>query len=191
MWPEDVHPGLKKLFEGLATADIVTLMRAFQTQPFHKNEHLARQGEPDAKEHVILSGKAVSLIGDAEGREICVALHVGPCVVTPNLARTADGDSLVSLRTETSGHAASFAAAELLELMRGSPGIESWANSVLRGELARKTNREWSLAALSAKERLDWFRRLYPRHETLFTHVLIASFLGMTPVTLSRLRNAE
>ena len=77
----------------------------------------------------------------------------------------------------------------LLDLMRGSPAIEDWANAILRAELARKTSREWSLAALKAKERLEWFRSRYPDHETLFNHSQISSFLGMTPVTLSRLRN--
>ena len=110
-------------------------------------------------------------------------------MITPNLARTAGATSLVSLRAETDGRAASVDAAVLLDLMRGSPAIEAWANAVLRAELARKTSREWSLAALKAKERLEWFRSLYPDHEALFNHSQISSFLGMTPVTLSRLRN--
>ena len=111
-------------------------------------------------------------------------------MITPNLARAADGKSLVSLRLESDGQAASVSAATLLELMRGSSTIEEWANAVLRAELERKTSREWSLAALKAKERLEWFRSHYPDHETLFSHSQISSFLGMTPVTLSRLRNS-
>ena len=98
-------------------------------------------------------------------------------MITPNLARTAQGKSLVSLRAETDGQAASVEAAVLLDMMRGAPAIEDWANAVLRAELERKTSREWSLAALKAKERLEWFRNLYPDHEALFNHSQIASFL--------------
>ena len=54
-------------------------------------------------EYILLSGKVVSLIGDADGREVCVGFFVGPCVITPNLARTADGKSLVSLRRRRTG----------------------------------------------------------------------------------------
>jgi len=180
----------RRIFGDLATADAHALAGAFEAKAVAKAQHLARQGDPDDKEYILLSGKMVSLIGDAEGREVCVGFFVGPCVITPNLARTAGATSLVSLRAETDGHAASVSAAALLELMRGSSAIEAWANAVLRDELARKTAREWSLAALKAKQRLEWFRGFYPDHEALFNHSQIASFLGMTPVTLSRLRHS-
>ncbi|WP_223477780.1 Crp/Fnr family transcriptional regulator [Oricola indica] len=178
----------RRIFGDLTAADARALAGAFEAKRLPKTAFLARQGEPDAMEYILLSGKAVSLIGDADGREVCVGFFVGPCVITPNLARAADGKSLVSLRLESDGQAASVSAAALLELMRGSSAIEEWANAVLRAELERKTSREWSLA-LKAKERLEWFRSHYPDHETLFTHSQISSFLGMTPVTLSRLRN--
>jgi CRP-like cAMP-binding protein len=180
----------RRISGDLVAADARALAGAFEAKAVLKTEHLARQGEPNDKEYVLLSGKVVSLIGDAEGREVCVGFFIGPCVITPNLARTADGKSLVSLRAETDGQAAAVEAAVLLDLMRGSPAIEDWANAILRAELARKTSREWSLAALKAKERLGWFRSQYPDHETLFNHSQISSFLGMTPVTLSRLRNS-
>ncbi|MEL6549017.1 MAG: Crp/Fnr family transcriptional regulator [Pseudomonadota bacterium] len=178
-----------RIFGQLATADADALAGALQARPIAKAQHLARQGDPDGKEYILLSGKMVSLIGDAEGREVCVVFYVGPCVITPNLARTAGATSLVSLKAETDGRAASVDAAVLLDLMRGSPAIEAWANAVLRAELARTTSRKWSLAALKAKERLEWFRSCCPDHEALFNHGQISSFLGMTPVTLSRLRN--
>jgi CRP-like cAMP-binding protein len=181
----------RRIFGDLTAADARALAGAFEAKVLPKTDFLARQGEPDAMEYILLSGKVVSLIGDADGREVCVGFFVGPCVITPNLARAADGKSLVSLRLESDGQAASVSAAALLELMRGSSAIEEWANAVLRAELERKTSREWSLAALKAKERLEWFRSHYPDHETLFTHSQISSFLGMTPVTLSRLRNSD
>jgi len=180
----------RRIFGDLAAADARALAEAFKANVRPKTDFLARQGEPDAMEYILLSGKVVSLIGDADGREVCVGFYVGPCVITPNLARAANGKSLVSLRLESDGQAASVSAVALLELMRVSSAIEAWANAVLRDELARKTAREWSLAALKAKERLEWFRGSYPDYEALFKHSQISSFLGMTPVTLSRLRHS-
>ena len=71
----------RRIFGGLATADAHALAGAFEAKTVAKAQHLARQGDPDDKEYILLSGKMVSLIGDAEGREVCVGFYVGPCVM--------------------------------------------------------------------------------------------------------------
>ena len=68
--------------------------------------------------------------------------------------------------------------------------VRNWANGIMRAEIPRRAQREWALGALPAAERLVWFRKAHPNHEALFPHTFIASYLGMTPVTLSRLRKA-
>ena len=77
---------------------------------------------------------------------------------------------------------------KLAELMVEDEEIRDWGNAVMRQELQRMMAREWSLAALFAQEKLEWFRSDFPGGETTFSHVHIASYLGITPVTLSRAR---
>ena len=156
-----------------------------------KGRRLATQGEPDPMEHIVLDGRATSQITDTEGRAVCVGLHAGPCVVAPNVARTRNGTSLVSIDVVADALVAHMDSRALTELMLVSEPIREWANGILQQELARKADREWCLAALGGADRLAWFRENFPRHEGLFGHYLIASFLGITPVTLSRLRGAE
>ncbi len=164
---------------------------AWGVEHVEKGRRIATQGEPEPREHIILDGRAASLITDPEGRAVCVGFHVGPCVVTPNVARTRQGTSLVSIDVVADALVAQMDSRALTELMVASEPIREWANGILQQELARKTDREWCLAALGGADRLAWFRRDFPRHEGLFGHYLIASFLGITPVTLSRLRGAE
>ena len=76
-----------------------------------------------------------------------------------------------------------------MKLMVAFENIREWGNSLIREELTLKVEREWCLAALSAPKRLEWFRKTHPGYEELFAHFHIASYLGMTPVTLSRARN--
>ena len=140
---------------------------------------------------MVLHGRAISQITDHEGRAVCVGLYAGPCFVTPHIARTRESVSLVSLEVTQDAVIADMDANILLDMMLRSQGMRDWANGILRAELARKTDREWCLAALGGADRLDWFRNRYPNHEALFSHGLIASFLGMTPVTLSRLRRSS
>ena len=167
------------------------LAAAWRVEHVEKGRRIATQGAPDAMEHIILNGRVTSAITDPEGRVVCVGFHTGPCVVAPNIARTRDCVSLVSLNVNADALVAQMDSDALTELMVASEPIREWGNSVLRQELARKTDREWNLAALGGADRLVWFRDNFPRHEELFGHSLIASFLGVTPVTLSRLRNTS
>jgi len=75
--------------------------------------------------------------------------------------------------------------------MMQNEAMQRWGDTVMRAELTRKIQRELSLATHTAKQRLDEFRTLYPTLEDQITHSMIASYLGITPVTLSRLRNSD
>jgi len=166
-------------------------MAAWSVEYVEKGRRIATQGEPDQLEYIILDGRVSSQITDPEGRAVCVGFHASPCVVTPNVARIRDGISRVSLDVNADALVAQIDSGTLTELMIASVPIREWANGILQQELARKADREWCLAALGGADRLAWFRKDFPRHEDLFGHYLIASFLGVTPVTLSRLRGAE
>ena len=156
-----------------------------------KGAYLSQQGQGEADEFILLGGCLASSICDQEGKEICVGMYVGPCVVTPNIARTRNGLSLVSITATTDVSIARLDSNLLSERMISSEPVRNWANGILREALGRKVEREWCLAALGGAERLNWFRKTYPDYENIFTHSLIASFLGITPVTLSRLRSSE
>jgi CRP-like cAMP-binding protein len=155
-----------------------------------KGTIIAVQGEPETHEYIVLDGRVASCIIDAEGRAVCVGMYVGPCVVTPQVARSNEGISLVSIEAKTDALVARLDSAALTTLMLENEPIRDWANDVLRRELSRKADREWCLAALGGAERLIWFRERYPGYEQQFSHSLIASFIGITPVTFSRLRNS-
>lgn len=158
---------------------------------FKKGTCIVQQDAEDTNEYIILDGNVTSIIYGPDGRAICVGLHVGACVVAPNIARTRDGTSLVSLEASTDVVMAQMDSVALTDMMIDSIPVSDWANGVLRQELGRKADREWCLAALGGADRLAWFRERYPSHEALFVHTLIASFLGITPVTLSRLRSGD
>jgi CRP-like cAMP-binding protein len=156
-----------------------------------KGAHLTRQEQTETDEFVLLEGCLVSSICDQGGKEVCLGFYVGPCVITPNIARTRDGVSLVSIVATTDALLARIDSDLLSNRMISSEPIRNWANGVLRDALSRKVDREWCLAALKGAERLTWFREAFPGYEDIFPHMLIASFLGITPVTMSRLRTSD
>ncbi len=151
--------------------------------------HLALQEDSATDEFFLMEGRVISSICDPDGKEVCVGFYVGPCVITPNIARTRNGVSLVSITATTDATVARLNSDLLTKLMLSSEPVRDWANGILRKALGQKADRAWCLAALGGSDRLEWFRENFPGYEGFFNHALIASFLGVTPVTLSRLRS--
>ena len=187
----DLFTFLTSPSNALEKGDARRLASAWRVDHAEKGSRIATQGAPDSMERIILNGRVTSQISDPDGRVACVGFHTAPCVVAPNIARTRDGISLVSLDVNADALVAQMDSGALTELMLASVPIREWANGILQQELARKADREWCLAALGGADRLAWFRQCYPRYEEFYSHSLIASFLGITPVTLSRLRGTE
>lgn len=167
------------------------ILAACQVQTLAAGQSLLRTGEPGLREFFVLSGVLKSWVGDAQGREVTLAFHVGPGIVTPSIARTAQGGSRVHCQALTPARVAGFDALLLEQHMLANPEVQRWGDAVLRAELMRRVDREWSLAALPAAERLAQFRRQFPGLDGRIAQHHVASYLGITPVSLSRLRAQE
>ena len=140
------------------------------------------------KEYLLLDGICRSQINNTAGQEITLSFFTKNTAISPNLTRCIAGKSIVNLQTLTDAKLAIFSTQDLMKLMTEYREIEVWANSILQNELLQKVKKEINQNSLSAKERLTEFRNQYPALENLIPHPYIASYLGITNVSLSRLR---
>jgi CRP-like cAMP-binding protein len=146
------------------------------------------RGRANASEYFVLEGICRSYLLNPDGEEVTISFFQGPAVLSPHITRTAKGLSQLHFQAITELEIAAFSAEGLLELMIQHLDIRFFANTVLRNELIRKVNKEIGLASYTAKERLLQFRETHDGLENLVPHAMIASYLGITTVTLSRLR---
>jgi CRP-like cAMP-binding protein len=153
-----------------------------------KAEALLRVGDPGDVEAVVLSGLLRSWVGDSEGRAVTLGFHAGPCALPPAITRSSKGRSRLHCEALGPAKVVLFPEEALAELMQAEPKVQSWGDHILRTELIRRADREWGLAALPARQRLLWLREQFPALEEQVPHHHIASHLGITPVSFSRLR---
>lgn len=176
---------------GLAPLDAAAfepVLRDMALRRLQPGEALLRAGEPGAREYFVLEGVLRTWVSDAQGRSVTLAFHEGPGILMPAISRVADERSRVHCEALTATCVAGFEARTLVECMTRSPAVQRWGDAVLRAELMRRVEREWALAALPAAQRLQQFLQQHPGLQGRVAQHHIASYLGITAVSLSRLR---
>ena len=149
------------------------------------------QGKRDYYEYLVMNGICRSFVIDPEGTPVTIAFFWDHTVLSPFVTRTKNGISTIDFEALTDVRLVRMPEKEFLDLMVHNIEIRGWGNEVLKKELADKVEKEINLATLTARERLIRFREKYPPFENLIPHPIIASFLGITNVSLSRLRKEK
>ena len=73
-------------------------------------------------------------------------------------------------------------------LKQKHPEILKWFQKVVEVKLQRNFVEQIRFRSSTARERLHHLRREFPNLENMIPHTCIASYVGVTPVSLSRLR---
>lgn len=147
-----------------------------------------RKDQGNQLEYFLLAGICKSYLLSPEGEEVTLSFFTSKSILSPYTTRVNKQQSILNFRALTELDVATMDAAAFERRMIENIEIRNFGNAVLRKELAIKVDKEIGLAALTAKERLLAFRERYPLLENQIPHTDIASYLGITNVSLSRLR---
>jgi CRP-like cAMP-binding protein len=159
-----------------------------EVEAFEKGELFIDMGKRNNKEYFVFQGVCRSFLHSPEGDEVTISYFLEGGVLSPNKTRTVDKISRLNFQALTELTVASMDADAFEDLMIHYVDIREFGNTVLQQELHMKVEKEIGLASLNAKERLIQFREKYHFLENLISHADIASYLGITNVSLSRLR---
>jgi CRP-like cAMP-binding protein len=155
---------------------------------YEKGDLFIDRGKRNNKEYFVYEGVCRSFLLSPEGEEVTISFFLEGGVLSPNKTRTANQISHLNFQALTKLTVASLNADKFEQLMINHIDIREFGNMVLQNELLAKVEKEIGLASLNAKERLLLFREKYHFLENLISHIDIASYLGITNISLSRLR---
>ena len=155
---------------------------------YEKGEVFIDRGKKNNKEYFVYEGICRSFLLSPEGEEVTISFFLDGSVLSPNKTRTANQISHLSFQALTKLTVASLNADKFEQLMINHRDIREFGNMVLQYELLAKVEKEIALASLNGRERLILFREKYHFLENLISHIDIASYLGITNISLSRLR---
>jgi len=155
---------------------------------YEKGDVFIDRGKKNNKEYFVYEGVCRSFLLSPEGEEVTISYFLEGSILSPNKTRSANQISHLNFQALTRLTVASLKADKFEQLMINHIDIREFGNMVLQNELLAKVEKEIGLASLNAKERLILFREKYHFLENLISHADIASYLGITNISLSRLR---
>lgn len=170
-------------------ADTYRCLASLQTIP--ARTLVAGPEEENAKVIFLVSGLLRGFLVDESGADFsdCFVFQYGDFRLTSLRGERRVVKYYVETLEETA--AISFDAADLMPYMVKDPEFVRTAMKSASEVYAEHIHHKHILCHTSASERYRWFLSNYPGLIDRVPHRHIASFLNMTPVTLSRLRRAE
>lgn len=173
---------------GLPHSAITRLLQISEITEFSKGQVLVRGGDRFAKEVFVIVGTIRCFQLDGQGQDRTTAFHPTGGFMSVGPLRCAQGVSLANYQACSSVLAITIDSVAFAESLRDDPYFLQLAKWAKEQELQRQQQREFCLAAPSGAER---YRRLLahmPDIQRTVAQLHISSYLGLTPVSLSRLR---
>lgn len=158
-----------------------------EIKKFKKNELIVVEGEAQTHFYCLLEGVFRGFLFDKDGKEItdCFGFELGD----PVMSCHALGDKAkTNIEAITEVTTVKISVADLQSLLERFPKLLWLYNELLLKALDRHWNIKEVRYRLSAAERYEWFLETYPELVKYVKAKHVASFLGMSPVSLSRLR---
>lgn len=158
-------------------------------EDLRKNDLVFHEKRFDAFEYFQLDGVSHRFNVDGDMQIVTTGIYQGELVITPHFTRTSNGHSIFSLQALTDCTYLKVPAGTFRDLLDQNQQIRRFGRAVVEQEFTRSLQFEVLFRSYTAKDRLLYFRDHFPHLENRIPHTVIASFLGITPVSFSRLRN--
>ncbi|KAB1064725.1 Crp/Fnr family transcriptional regulator [Salibacter halophilus] len=160
----------------------------FYEVKLEKYDYIAREGEYSSKLAFLSNGVMRAFFRNDSGDEYNKTFFTPPSFVAAYSSITTKQKNLINIQclTDCTLLVADFT--KITSLYRDYPRIESLARILAEYKFAIKEKREIELVTLEARQRYEIFKREHPNLENQISQYHIASYLGISPTQLSRIR---
>lgn len=163
------------------------LADAAEEKRLNRGDFVLREGEEQKEVSFLITGILRGFFIDLDGNDVtdCFGFQPGDPAMTTFEIGTCSSISIVAL---TKCHLLTFPVDTAIKFIENEPALMYTYNHLLTAALKRHWEIKTMLYKYTAKERYEWFLEKYPGLIDQITNKYIASFLRMSPVTLSRLK---
>ncbi|MBN1949744.1 MAG: Crp/Fnr family transcriptional regulator [Bacteroidales bacterium] len=166
------------------------LLPLLEYRETEKGGFLTRESQEFRYELFLIRGVARNLLSDSRDREVNISFLNGPQVMEPYFIRNVNGKQIYSVQALEYCEYFLFSAAGFSALINKYLDIRNFAYAIVESELRLRIQKEKIFVTQPARERLNFFRKLYPGLENRVPLHHVASYLGISQVSLSRLRSS-
>lgn len=179
----------KYLAKTASEENLLKIAEKGRMKTFKKGELILGIGERMTKVYFILKGLARSYYIDNDGSDITKAFlcEYSFCIVESFFTNEPSCQSFEAIENMI---VLEYNADELKSMIFATPELKELYIKMLEETIVYKMRRESSFQLESATERYLNFKKLLPNIEDRVKQSYIASYLGITPVSLSRIRRA-
>lgn len=165
------------------------LIRLTSIRRLKKHEYIMHQEEEDTRICFLRSGVCGAYEIYPDGRTIWLSIVDQPSRIIVGGLGPNDPYSPVNVIMLTPGMVFTICMEDIMRLQNEYPEVISFYNRILLKEYETQWQIKNMLYMDAAEDRYEWFLANHPGTIDKISHKCIASYLHMSPVTLSRVRN--
>jgi CRP-like cAMP-binding protein len=159
----------------------------FTPVELNRNDYLVREGSRVNSCYILIEG-VVRVYYNKEGNEYNKTFFMPGTFPTALTALLSDTPSLLSFQALLPSHLIEFSYYEFRALFEKHRCLESLLLGILEQIWIKKEIHDIQMVTNDATTNYMIFRQTYPELENLIPQYHIASYLGITPIQLSRIR---
>ena len=164
------------------------LNKGFKTKSFSKGELLQREGQEYAKVFIVKEGLIRSYIIDKKGKEHIYMFASEGWLVSDIESEVFKNETVLFIDAIEDSEVYEFDANTLQTFIKKENNFQAAMTPLLK-RVGVMQRRILSLMSASARERYESFLQIYPELPNRVPLKMIAAYLGITPETLSIIRN--